>query len=291
MFTAMLWKSPRALHNTIFQWVKTIRFVTKLIFGEMSSGLFSIFYLKQTAIYKWKTQICVLLGWNEQKWSHSNISNHHLLKVASAMLGQNINDHIHLCIHKFINSIPTNQRQGVVVVGFSAAFMIVFTGCTKHGREGRAGSVCLRSRFKYQQKWCHPTSPIQPLSKKKWKETWKNCLFLSEAVFVVEGVDSFVNCYQADCGSRVACDGEAECLPRHCGSSWVWNHLQLQQFWGKRKGFLFHHWKSSEAKVIMFLLQIQTRLNWCQLLLTEPIQVSMTSTQTESETTSPRSRW
>ena len=117
--------------------------------------------------------------------------------------------------------------------------MIVFTGCTKHGREGRAGSVCLRSRFKYQQKWCHPTSPIQPLSKKKWKETWKNCLFLSEAVFVVEGVDSFVNCYHADCGSWVACDGEAECLPRHCGSSWVWNHLQLQQFWGKRKGFLF----------------------------------------------------
>ena len=32
--------------------------------------------------------------------------------------------------------------KGVCVVGFCAAFMIVFTGCKKHGREGRAGSVC-----------------------------------------------------------------------------------------------------------------------------------------------------
>jgi hypothetical protein len=72
--------------------------------------------------------------------------------VVSAILGQNINDHIHLIFphdqlaaHIFadslcseivdknkwyhqprktkINSIPTNQRQGVVVVGFFAAFI------------------------------------------------------------------------------------------------------------------------------------------------------------------------
>ena len=88
-----------------------------------------------------------------------------VLKVASAMLGQNINDHIHLIFphdplaarpisrpskngvpvgslcseiaHKNkwyyqplktkISSIPTNHRQGAGVVGFCAAFMIVFT--------------------------------------------------------------------------------------------------------------------------------------------------------------------
>ena len=60
-----------------------------------------------------------------------------------------------------INSIPTNHRQVVGVVGF--AFMIVFTGCTKHGREGRADSVCLGSHFKHQQTWRHPTLLIQPL--------------------------------------------------------------------------------------------------------------------------------
>ena len=42
-------------------------------------------------------------------------------------------------------------------------FMIVFPGCTQHGKEGRAGSVCLVSCFKYQQKWRHPTALRQPL--------------------------------------------------------------------------------------------------------------------------------
>ena len=85
------------------------------------------------------------------------------LKVVSAILGRNINDHIHLIFpydllaarpisrlsknHVYqplqtkLNSIPTNHRQGVAVVGFCAAFMIVFTGCMKHGREGRAGCL------------------------------------------------------------------------------------------------------------------------------------------------------
>ena len=106
----------------------------------------------------------------------------------------------------------------------------------------RKTQICVLLRLKLTNKQTHLTiisTTIKLLSKMKWKETWRNCLFLSEAVFVVEGVDSFVNCYHADCGSWVACDGEAECLPRHCGSSWVWNHLQLQQFCGKRKGFLF----------------------------------------------------
>ena len=60
-----------------------------------------------------------------------------------------------------INSIPTNHRHGVCV-GFFTACMIIFTGCTKHGREGRAGSGCLGSRFKYKQKWRPPTSLIRP---------------------------------------------------------------------------------------------------------------------------------
>ena len=46
-----------------------------------------------------------------------------------------------------INTIPTSHRQVVGVVVFGAAFMIVFSGCTKNGREGRAGSVCLGFRF------------------------------------------------------------------------------------------------------------------------------------------------
>ena len=113
-----------------------------------------------------------------------------VLKVASAILGRYINDHVHLIfphgplaacpisrpsknhvsvgslgseiLHKNkwyyrplktkINSVPTNHRQEVGVVVFCAAFMIVFTGCTKQRREGRAGSVCLGSRFKYQQR-------------------------------------------------------------------------------------------------------------------------------------------
>ena len=54
--------------------------------------------------------------------------------------------------------------KGVCVVGYWAAFMIVFTGCKKHGKERRAGSVCLGSRFKHQQKRRHPTSLIQPLT-------------------------------------------------------------------------------------------------------------------------------
>ena len=82
-----------------------------------------------------------------------------MLKVVSAILGRNINDHIPpifphnplavsvgiLCseiVHKNkwyyqplktkINSIPTIHQQGVGVVGLC-------TGCTKHRREGRAG--------------------------------------------------------------------------------------------------------------------------------------------------------
>ena len=58
-----------------------------------------------------------------------------------------------------IDSIPTNHPQGVGVVGFCAAMMIVFTECTNHRREG---FVWLRSCFRYQQKWRHPTSLIQP---------------------------------------------------------------------------------------------------------------------------------
>ena len=109
-----------------------------------------------------------------------------LLKVASAMLGQNIKDHIHLIfphdplaarpisraskkpslcrqpmlrdrtqnkwycrpLKTKINNNPTNHRQGVGIVLFRAAFIIVFTGFTKHRKEGRADSVCLGSRFK-----------------------------------------------------------------------------------------------------------------------------------------------
>ena len=100
-------------------------------------------------------------------------------KVVSAIPGRRINDHVHLisphdplaarpinrpskqtrlCRQHMLrdrtqkqmvlptsqnqNSIPTNQRQGVGVVGFCAAVMTVFTGCTKHGREGRSW-LCL----------------------------------------------------------------------------------------------------------------------------------------------------
>ena len=35
-----------------------------------------------------------------------------------------------------IKSITTDNRQGVGVVGFYSAFMIVFTGCMKHGKGG-----------------------------------------------------------------------------------------------------------------------------------------------------------
>ena len=96
------------------------------------------------------------------------------LKVVSAILGRNKNDHIHLIfphhplaarpisrpskkrvsvgslcsyiVHKNkwynqrlktkINGIPTNHRQAVGVAGLCAASLIVFTGCTKHGRGG-----------------------------------------------------------------------------------------------------------------------------------------------------------
>ena len=59
------------------------------------------------------------------------------------------------------------------------------------------------------------STTIKLLSKSKRKKTRRNCLCLSEAVFVVQGVDSFVNCHQADRGSWVACDGVAEYLLRH----------------------------------------------------------------------------
>jgi hypothetical protein len=110
-----------------------------------------------------------------------------LLKVVSAILGRNINAQIHLIplqdplasrpiaglkkkhvsvvslfseivpkniwyyqpLKTKINSIPTDHRQGV---GFCDAFMIVFTGCLKQRKEGRAGSVFSESRFKYHQK-------------------------------------------------------------------------------------------------------------------------------------------
>ena len=102
------------------------------------------------------------------------------LKVVPAILGQNINDHVHLIFphdplaarpisrpskrrfsvgslfseiaHKNewynqplktkINSIPTFHQQEVGVVWFSAAFMIDFSGCTKLGRAG-ASWLCL----------------------------------------------------------------------------------------------------------------------------------------------------
>ena len=88
-----------------------------------------------------------------------------------------------------INSFPTNHPQGVGVVVVCAAFRIVFTGCTKRGREGRAGSVCFGSRFKYQQKWRHPTSLIPPLSRERlnetfcdpWKALWTEKLAKREA--------------------------------------------------------------------------------------------------------------
>ena len=70
-------------------------------------------------------------------------------------------------------------------MGFCAAFMIFFTGCTKHGRKGRAGSVCLGAHFKFKQK--KMTSPrIAVVRRDVKRKGLKYGYFIHELINIIQ---------------------------------------------------------------------------------------------------------